>query len=45
MLLTSCGQEGQYQIPYWHLVVKHGNFTFLMTSSGQALYFHIPTDI
>ena len=30
---------------YWHLVVKNGNFTFLLTSSGQEWQFHIPTDI
>ena len=30
---------------YWHLVVKNGNFTFLLTSSGQEWQFHIATDI
>ena len=28
-----------------HLVVKNGNFTLLLTSSGQEWQFHIPTDI
>ena len=28
---------------YWHLVVKNGNFTLLLTSSGQELEFHIAT--
>ena len=27
------------------LVVKKGNFIFLLTSSGQEWQFHIPTDI
>ena len=26
---------------YWHLVIKNGNFTFLLTSSGQEWLFHI----
>ena len=30
---------------YWHLVVKNGNFTLLLTSSGQEWQFHIATDI
>ena len=30
---------------YWHLVVKNGNFTLLLTSSGQKWQFHIATDI
>ena len=30
---------------FWHLVVKNGNFTFLLTSIGQEWQFHIPTDI
>ena len=30
---------------YWHLVVKNGNFTLLLTSSDQELQFHIATDI
>ena len=30
---------------YWHLVVKNGNFTFLLTSSGPEWQFHISTDI
>ena len=29
---------------YWHLVVKNGNFTLLLTSSGQEWQFHIATD-
>ena len=30
---------------YWHLVVKNGNFTLLLTSSGQEWQFHIATDM
>ena len=30
---------------YWYLVVKNGNFTLLLTSSGQEWQFHIATDI
>ena len=30
---------------YWHLVTKNGNFTLLLTSSGQEWQFHIATDI
>ena len=30
---------------YWHLVVTNGNFTLLLTSSGQEWQFHIATDI
>ena len=30
---------------YWHLVVKNGNFTLLLRSSGQEWQFHIATDI
>ena len=30
---------------YWHLVVQNGNFTLLLTSSGQEWQFHIATDI
>ena len=30
---------------YWHLVVKNGNFTLLLTSSGHEWQFHIATDI
>ena len=30
---------------YWHIVVKNGNFTLLLTSSGQEWQFHIATDI
>ena len=30
---------------YWHLVVKNGNFTLLLTSSGQECQFHTATDI
>ena len=29
----------------WYLVVTNGNFTFLLTSSGQEWLFHIATDI
>ena len=29
----------------WHLVVNNGNFTFLLTSSGQEWQFYISTDI
>ena len=28
---------------YWQLVVKNGNFTWLLTSSGQEWQFHIAT--
>ena len=30
---------------YWHLLVKNGNFTLLLTSTGQEWHFHIATDI
>ena len=30
---------------YWHLVVKNGNFTLLLTSSHQEWQFHTATDI
>ena len=30
---------------YWYLVVKNGNFTLLLMSSGQEWQFHIATDI
>ena len=30
---------------YWHLVVKNGYFTLLLTSSGQEWQFHITTNI
>ena len=30
---------------YWHLVVKNGDFTLLLTSSGQEWQFHIFMDI
>ena len=30
---------------YWHLMVKNGNSTLLLTSSGQEWQFHIATDI
>ena len=30
---------------YWHLVVQNGNFTLLLTSSGQEWQFHTATDI
>ena len=30
---------------YWHLVVKNGNFTLLLTSSGQEWQFHTATHI
>ena len=29
----------------WHLVIQSGNFTLLLTSSGQEWQFHIATDI
>ena len=41
-------QSNKAEMPshcYWHLVVKHGNCTLLLTSSGQAWDFHIATDI
>ena len=30
---------------YWHLVVKNGNFTLLLTWGGHEWQFHIATDI
>ena len=30
---------------YWHVVVRNGNFTLLLTYSGQECQFHIATDI
>ena len=33
------------QFNTWHLVVKNGNFTLLLTSSSQEWQFHIATDI
>ena len=30
---------------YWHVVVKNGNFTLFLTSSGPEWQFHIATDI
>ena len=30
---------------YWHVVVKNGNFTLLLTYSGQEWHFHIAIDI
>ena len=30
---------------YWHVVVKNGNFTSLLTSIAQEWQFHIATDI
>ena len=30
---------------YWHVVVKKGNFTLLLTSSAQEYQIHITTDI
>ena len=30
---------------YRYVVVKNGNFTFVLTSSGQEWQFHIATDI
>ena len=30
---------------YWHLVIKNGNFTFLLTSSNREWQIHIATDI
>ena len=30
---------------YWNLVVKNGNLTLLLTSSGQEWQFHMATDI
>ena len=29
---------------YRHVVVKNGNFTLLLTASGQEWQFHIATD-
>ena len=45
LLLTSSGQEWQFDIATRHLVVKNGNFTLLLTSSGEDGQFHIATDI
>ena len=36
-MAISCG--------YSHFVIKNGNFTCLLTSSGQEWQFHIATDI
>ena len=41
--MTSSVQEWQFQNA--HLVVKNGNFTLLLTYSGQEWQFHIATDI
>ena len=30
---------------YWHVVVKNGNFIWLVTSHGQKWQFHMSTDI
>ena len=32
--------SGQFSHYYWHLVVKNGNFTLLLTSTGQEWQFH-----
>ena len=37
--------DGPISHCYWHLVVKNGNFTLLLTSSGQEWQFHPATDI
>ena len=56
-VLTSSGQDefkfgrstprsaGRSTPWYWHLVVNNGNFTLLLTSTGQEWQFHIATDI
>ena len=38
-------QEWQFHISTDIIVVKNGNFTFLLTSSGQECQFHMSTDI
>ena len=45
--MTSSGHlvEWQFHIATDMLVVTNGNFTLLMTSSGQEWQFHIATDI
>ena len=45
LLLTSSGQEWQFDIAADSLVVKNDNFTLLLTSSGQERQFLITTDI
>ena len=47
LLLSSISVSSRMAIShcYWHLVVKNGNFTLLLTSSGQEWQFHIATDI
>ena len=40
--LVVCMASSHY---YWHLVIKNGNFTLLLTSSGKEWQFHIATDI
>ena len=37
--------SGRYTPWYGHVVLKNGNFTLLLTSSGQEWEFHIATDI
>ena len=38
-------KNGQFHIATEHVVVKNGNFTLLLTSSGQEWQFHIATNI
>ena len=38
--MTYSGQEWQFHYCYWHLVVKNGNFTLLLTSSDQEAISH-----
>ena len=45
LLLTSSGQEWQFNIATKHLVVKNGYFTLLLTSNGQEWQFHMITHI
>ena len=42
---TKCGRWTYFGQCYWHLLVMNGNFTLLLTSTGQEWQFHIATDI
>ena len=39
------GQDWQFHHCFQHLVVTFGNFTLLLTSSGQQWQFHFASDI
>ena len=45
LLLTFSGQRMAISHCYWHLVVKNGNFTLLLTSSDQEWQSHNATDV